>query len=270
MAMRSYLVRRNGAGCGDARAAAGALAVLLVTACTNGVAPDTSPPTTVATTIAAPPTTAAVATAPSSTSTTIATSTTTLEAESGPPEGDEPIDLLTIAQGAVPIDFTVEGPGGGIHYTGDFIMAIDGDPSPWPMIVDGSGETTVEFTLRLPAPSTFERIYIPQVLEPQSSSATFFGSIEVLGSASQDGPYAALAAAQLEPHSSPEETTDLKIVSTMPVQFVRVRLSGGINIEEDLSFLEFSEIVGNGRQEVLDLVDASDPVGARARVELAA
>ncbi|MBK7949749.1 MAG: hypothetical protein IPK00_13625 [Deltaproteobacteria bacterium] len=50
--------------------------------------------------------------------------------------------------------------------------------------------------------------------------------------------------------------TELTIASRTPVRFVKLRLVGGIRVEREGSFFEFSEIIGNGTQEVLPRSDA--------------
>ena len=111
-------------------------------------------------------------------------------------------------------------------------------------------------TFALPSLTSFDRLAVPQILEVPGPSVTFFRNIEVLGAVgSLDGPFVTLAGGTLATHESDGEVTELQIVSDESVDFVKIRLSGGINIIEDLSGFEFSELIGNGTQQPVALVE---------------
>jgi outer membrane protein OmpA-like peptidoglycan-associated protein len=58
----------------------------------------------------------------------------------------------------------------------------------------------------------------------------------------------------LETHSERGQVTDLEMAAQVPVVWVRLRLVGGIQMLRDQMFLEFGEIIGNGTQEMPELV----------------
>lgn len=204
---------------------------------------DTTPPSSTT----QPPATAAGSTAP-------ATTTTTITENVELAEGVERVDYLTFAQGAVPVGFSIEGPGSGTA-SAEVMQAIDGSPVPRILVSEATAETTVEMTFQLPALTSFDRFAVPQVSEVPSPGTTFFADIEVLGAPDTGAPFVTLATGTLETHASRDEVTELTITASPAVRVVKLRLSGGINIEQDLSHLEFSELVGNGTQDAVDLVD---------------
>ena len=70
-----------------------------------------------------------------------------------------------------------------------------------------------------------------------------------------DSGYELLASATLQAHKTRGLVTELTVARKTPVSWVKVRLSGGINTTPAPTFLEFSEIIGNGVQEAARLVD---------------
>lgn len=193
---------------------------------------ETSPPSSVTSTTSAPTTTAAEV----------------IEAEV------DRTDLLTFAQGAVPIGFSVEGPGSDVS-SSRIMQVIDGNPVPRIQVAEATAETVIEITFQLPGETTFDRFAVPDIGEVPSAGTTFFRTIEVLGAPNADAPFTTLAAGELETHASRDEVTELTIIAAIPVRFVKLRLGGGISIEQELSYFEFSELIGNGTQESVELVD---------------
>ena len=171
------------------------------------------------------------------------------------PQSTEQPDLLTLAHGAVPISVG----GAGAQQGADLTHAtrfIDGDPGGLSMVNRANAETDTEFVYALPAPTSFDRLAVPEVLETPSPSQTFTRLVEVYGSAvGPDGPWTLLASKTLETHSARGEVTKLDLVNEAPVSWVRLRLVGGIEMLRDDMFLEFGEIIGNGTQEAPALVD---------------
>lgn len=168
----------------------------------------------------------------------------------------EPVDYLTFAQGAIPL--AVSGVGATLGVTMEkAIMAVDGDPSGYPLSLKSvpAGADT-EFLYELPALTTFARFAVPNVLETPSPGQTFTRRVEVLGSATaRDAGFSLLAAADLRTHRAPGEVTELPVAQKIPVRWVRLRLVGGIDVQREQSFFEFSEIIGNGTQEPVAMVD---------------
>lgn len=160
-----------------------------------------------------------------------------------------PIDLMTFAQGVLPVS---------IATSADFrttmeqaIAAIDGNPGKYVMTPRfGPASETLEIVYALPAPTRFDSFAVPSVLETPSPSQTFFQSVEVLGSAqSAEGPFVPLASGRLTEHDARGLVTDLTLAADQPdVRWVKLRLSGGLDVQVENTFFEFSELIGTGTQ----------------------
>ena len=165
-------------------------------------------------------------------------------------DGPERVDYLTFAQGAVPISIG----GAGAKLGADFEAAVritDGEPTAFTIVNRATADTDTEFTYQLPALTTFDRFAVPNIVETPSPTTTFTKVVEVHGSAtSATEGFRLLASATLETHRARGLVTDLPLTVKYPVRWIKVRLRGGINILQPASFLEFSEIVGNGTQDV--------------------
>jgi outer membrane protein OmpA-like peptidoglycan-associated protein len=159
------------------------------------------------------------------------------------------IDYLTFAQGAVPLSIGGDGAKLGANFE-HAVKLIDGNAQGFTIVNKGSGETATEFVYELPAATVFDRLAVPQVLETPSPSATFTRRVEVFGSAKNaDGGYELLAEATLVTHKKKGEVTELAIARKTPVKWVKVKLTGGIELPRGEGALEFSELIGNGTQE---------------------
>ncbi len=176
---------------------------------------------------------------------------TSVGAQGGVPNAGGPVrvDYLTFAQGAVPVDIR----GAGAKLGANFEAAVritDGDPTAFTIVSRATADTDTEFIYELPALTTFDRFAVPNIVETPSPTTTFTRVVEVHGSAtSATDAFQLLASGTLQSHRSRGLVTELAVVATHPVRWVRVRLLGGINILQPASFLEFSEIIGNGTQE---------------------
>ena len=176
-----------------------------------------------------------------------------------PPAASDPdvpaLDYLTFAQGALPLSIGGAGADLGADFT-HAVRIIDGSPQGFTFTKLVGPETDTEFIYELPALTTFTRFAVPNVLETPSPSQTFTKRVEVYGSASgPDGGWTLLAAATLATHEGRDQVTELALEETTPVRWIRLRLAGGIEVLRDQMFFEFSEIIGNGTQEVPELVD---------------
>ena len=173
-----------------------------------------------------------------------------------PVDPDKPrIDYLTFAEGAVPVG--VGGPGAEVGVNDAAPVSwIDGDATPFGFISTEDLDIVTEFTYELPAPTTFDRLAVPEVAEVPSAYTTFTHYVEVLGSAvGPEEGFVTLASDTLATHRRRGEVTELPIVASPAVRWVRLRLQGGIeNLSEGMNF-QFSEIIGNGMQEPRPLVD---------------
>lgn len=161
-----------------------------------------------------------------------------------------PIDYLSFANGALPV--RVGGMAVDLRVEIDkALMAIDGDGSGFVVTPKpGAADTELWFVYRLPAATTFTGFAVPNVGETPSPSQTFFREVEIAGGVEgPDGPFERLAAATLATHAKKEEFTRFSAEVVKPVAWVKLTLRGGIKVERDKTFFEFSEIVGEGRQE---------------------
>ena len=166
-------------------------------------------------------------------------------------------DLLTLAQGAVPL--AVRGTGADrAHGVGldHALKAVDGGRLGFTMVNRAADDTDTELVYVLPAATVFDRFAVPEVLETPSPSQTFVRDVEVFGSSeSADGPWTLLASRTLTTHPERGLETELTLHARTPVRWVRLRMVGGIEMLSDLMFLEFSEIVGEGQQDVPEMPD---------------
>ena len=181
-------------------------------------------------------------------------------------------DLLTFAQGALPI--SIKTGENDLRINMDKAIAmIDGNPRSFSALgkpaIDGD---FVEFVFELPAETIFHRFAVPNITETPSAYQTFFKTVEIWGSAEtpEDG-YILLASGELSTHTEKGLSTELLLTEDQPeIRWVRVRLSDGINIEADKTFLEFSEIIGNGTQVAREASDQFDGIwrGRGVKIEL--
>lgn len=187
-------------------------------------------------------------------------------------DAPQPIDLMTFAQGALPISITT---------TADFrtgmehaISAIDGNPGGYIMTPRYGGPSdTLEIVYALPSATRFTRFAVPNIRETPSPSQTFFASVTVLGaSGSPDGPFVELASGTLAEHAERGLVTDLTLAADQPdVRWVKLQLSGGLDVQVENTFFEFSELIGNGTQASAPLSDRFSGVwdGRGVDIELA-
>jgi hypothetical protein len=175
--------------------------------------------------------------------------------QSSPAARQDRVDYLTFAQGAVPLRVGGSGAKLGTGFE-EALRATDGDPTGFGLMrKPGGADTDVEFLYQLPALTTFDRFAVPNVQETPSPTQTFARDVEVHGSATgPDAGFVLLAAASLSTHKGRDQVTELAIKSKAPVRWVKLRLAGGIQATAPLTFLEFSEIIGNGTQETPELV----------------
>lgn len=160
-------------------------------------------------------------------------------------------DLMSFANGTLPVAATNTGNDlrVGIEHA---VLAIDGNATGYIAHRKPAEENdVVEFLYVLPGMTRFDGFAVPNVQETPSPSQTFFKNVEVLGSAA--GPetdFVSLASAVLQTHPEKGQLSHLKLAPDQPeVGWVKLRLSGGIDIQRDKSFLEFSELFGTGTQQ---------------------
>ena len=183
----------------------------------------------------------------------VATSTTLAAVAEDSPS----VDYLSFAQGAVPV--TIEGAAAKLKVGMDrALLAIDDDARGFSLTPKpGTADTKIVFIFQLPAQTTFSDFAIPNVLETPSPSQTFVKTVEIAGSAhGPKGPFRVLASTSLKTHSKKNQVTAFPASVEMPVRWVRVTLGGGIDIQRDKTFFEFSEIIGHGHQEPVPLLNS--------------
>ena len=178
-------------------------------------------------------------------------------------------DFLSFAQGAMPV--AIGGDADVLNVNMEqALRTIDGDmggfsATPKP----GGTESEVWFVYRLPAATIFTRFAVPNVLETPSPSQTFFKEVEVLGgNDGPDGAFETLGSVTLAAHAGRDEQTYFDAVAEKPVGWVKVRLSGGINVEREQTYFEFSEMIGEGRQEPVAMSSAFTGKWSARGVEL--
>lgn len=238
--------------------AAVATAALVVSAC-GGDSTDPTTTTVGDVTTSAPAETTTSASAATTTSAPPSTTTSAI-----PPEEAERPDLLTFARGAIFVSQSGLASGG----SQSAIEATDGDPTNVAVTTDDND--AVEFVFKLPANTVFDRFAIPDVLE-QPGNATFYETVIVSGSAEgPDSGYVDLAVFELVTHEASGEVTEIIPDVQEPVRWVKVHLEGGILIEpgdEGRTNLRFSEIIGNGTQDAVPLVDTFDGIWSHRLTE---
>src|SRR6056297_1111521 len=178
-----------------------------------------------------------------------------LAASPTPAQGRVATDLMTFAQGVLPLSVEMQGTDMRVDMAAA-ISLIDGNPGKVSMTgkPGGPGDAVI-FTYSLPAPTRFSRFAVPGIAETPSPSQTFFADVAVEGaSASAEGPWLPLASGRLETHAEAGLQTDLTLAPDQPeVQWLRLRLSDGIRVERDKTFFEFSELIGEGTQRDAEL-----------------
>ncbi len=181
-----------------------------------------------------------------------------------------PPDLMSFAQGALPV--AVSSAPGDLRVGMDLaVAAIDGNPAGYTSVrKPATADDVLEITFSLPALTRFDSFAIPRVPETPSPSQTFFGRVEVLGAAaSPEGPFVPLASADLGPVEDGTTLSALEMTGDAPeVLWVRLRLSGGVDLQSEKSFLEFSELIGTGTQAVPALSEGFDGVWSGRGVKL--
>lgn len=172
----------------------------------------------------------------------------------GSPAAPQAPDLLSFAQGAVALRVEADAAAG--VTIEQALRAIDGSPTLFSLTRVGSASASVALVYELPAMTVFERLAVPDVIETPSPRQTFVRDVAVWGSAASatDG-FVKLASASLSRHKKRGEQTELTILRRDPVRWVRLELGHGLEVPDPATpvFLEFSEIIGEGRQESVPL-----------------
>ena len=185
-------------------------------------------------------------------------------------EGAQPPDLMSFASGTLPVSATSDS--GTLKVgTEHAVLSIDGNPSGYVAHRKPAEQgDAIEFLFALPAPTRFEGFAVPNIQETPSPSQTFFRTVEIYGTTGgADGTFSLLAEAQLETHSEDGQLTLLNMAPDQPeVTQVKVRLTGGIDLQTEKSFLEFSELIGTGQQQQVPLSEGFNGVWAGRGVKI--
>jgi OmpA-OmpF porin, OOP family len=163
-----------------------------------------------------------------------------------------PPNLLGFAQGALPL--RVEADPATRTTMVHAVRAIDGAMVVYAFTAPVPPATQVAFVYELPAPTTFERLAVVNIVETPSPAQTFVRDVAVYGSAtSPTEGFELLASGTLEAHRGKGQETALALKRAAPVRWIRLALSNGMDVRTPTVALEFSEIVGHGRQEAAAL-----------------
>jgi len=168
----------------------------------------------------------------------------------GSAETDKTIDYLSFARGAIPVAISGNNDALKTGYE-HALSSIDGNSGPFILTPKPGGPDTVtEFIFELPSSTMFSGFAIPNISETPSPSQTFVSRVEVFGS--NEGPdtaYALLASTELTTHGEKGQLTEFEATQKLAVRWVKLVLSGGIDVQREKTFFEFSEIQGFGVQE---------------------
>lgn len=161
-------------------------------------------------------------------------------------------NLLGFAQGALPL--RVEADPAARTTMVHAVRAIDGAMVVYAFTAPVPPATQVAFVYELPAPTTFEHLAVVNIVETPSPTQTFVRDVAVYGSgASPTEGFELLASGTLQAHSGKGLETPLTLKRTAPVRWIRLTLSNGLDVRTPTVALEFSEIVGHGRQDAAAL-----------------
>jgi OOP family OmpA-OmpF porin len=89
---------------------------------------------------------------------------------------------------------------------------------------------------------------------------------------SAEGPFVPLASGQLSVHPDKTSISELAMAADQPeILWVKLRLSGGLDVQVEKTFFDFSELIGNGTQQAPALSDGFSGVwkGRGVKIELA-
>lgn len=178
-----------------------------------------------------------------------------IAAHAAPVAAEDPalrVDYLNFAQGVIPV--ALEGDAAALKVGMEqALLAIDGNDRGYGLTPrPGTAQTTIAFVYKLPALTTFTEFAVPNVLETPSPSQTFVSKLEIAGAdGAASGEFRVLASTTLATHAAKGQATSIPASVEMPVRWVRVTLQGGIDIQREKTYLEFSEIVGYGTQEAV-------------------
>lgn len=164
-------------------------------------------------------------------------------------------DLLTFSAGALPVAREGDSEALRVRET-QALAAIDGNPTAF-LLTQKPGDTAyrVELVYELPALTRFTRFAVPNVLETPSPSQTFVANVDISGSVrSASEGFESLARLALTRHDGPGEISAAPS-RDLPVRWLRLTFSGGLDVQRDRTFYEFSEIRGFGVQEAVPTSD---------------
>lgn len=165
------------------------------------------------------------------------------------PTSVESIDYLAFTRGAIPgrVGGNATQLGAGHEQA---LRTIDESEAAFTVATGARNDTAAEFTYELPALTTFNRFAIPNIIESPNPAITFIGRVEVFGSVQgPDTGYALLAEGSLVAHTRRGDVTELALIDSRPIRWIRLRLTGGLDLSRGEAALEFTELIGQGMQE---------------------
>lgn len=157
-------------------------------------------------------------------------------------------DLVTFARGVLPIAQGADSETLRVS-TEQALLVIDGNPTLRLLTPKPAGaDYRVTLLYELPAETRFTRFAIPDVQETPSPSQTFVRRVEVSGSnGGPDGDFEPLGEVELVLHETRGEVTEFSAANE-PVRWLKLTLSGGLEVLREQTFYEFSELQGYGTQ----------------------
>ena len=166
-------------------------------------------------------------------------------------------DYLSFAQGMIFVSATSSDPKLKVS-AAQALASVDGNLGNFSLTPKpGAADTSIAFTYKLPAPTTFTSFRIPNVLETPSPSQTFVRQVKIFGSTQNaDQGFELIASQVLSVHTQKNQFTDFDAISPRKVRWIKLELSGGLKIERDKTYFEFTEIIGHGQQETVPLSEA--------------
>lgn len=167
------------------------------------------------------------------------------------------VDYLSFAQGAIPVLIEEEAQTLKIGMD-QALQAIDGNAGGFGLTPKpGTEDTKISLIYELPARTIFSEFFVPNVFETPSPSQTFVRTVEIAGSdQGPTGPFELLGRTALKPHSEKGQKSVFAATAKKPVRWVRLTLGGGLDVQREKTFFEFTEIVGRGSQERVPLLKA--------------
>jgi outer membrane protein OmpA-like peptidoglycan-associated protein len=164
------------------------------------------------------------------------------------------LDYLSFAQGMIFVSASSSDPNLKIS-AAQALASVDGNYGSFSLTPQPvTAEASISFTYLLPALTTFTNFRVPNIFETPSPSQTFIQQVSIFGSSQSatDG-FELIASVTLQAHTEKHQFTEFLANSIAKVRWIKLELSGGLKIERDKTYYQFTEIIGHGQQETVAL-----------------